>query len=69
MKIMQCSATKQVYNNLNLLYSDKMKKEIKPRNPIARVVSRVHCAKVVPAKKGKGSFRRIKKVEVDGYQG
>ena len=46
-----------------------MKKKLRVRNPIARVVGRVHFAKSIPAKKGKGSFRRIKKVETDGYQG
>lgn len=45
-----------------------MKQEIKNRNPIARVVARVNKPKMIPAKKGKGSFRRVKKVSVDGYQ-
>lgn len=44
-----------------------MKQETKSRNPIARVVGRVCKPKVVPAKKGKGSFRRVKKVSVNGY--
>lgn len=42
-----------------------MKHEIKFRNPIARVVGRVCKPKAVPAKKGKGSFRRVKKVNID----
>lgn len=45
-----------------------MKQEIKTRNPIARAVGRVHKPKVVPAKKGKGSFRRVKKVDIHGHQ-
>ena len=42
-----------------------MKQEIKTRNPIARAVTRVCVAKKIPAKKGKGSFRRLKKVNID----
>lgn len=45
-----------------------MKQKLKSRNPIARAVGRVNKPKVVPAKKGKGSFRRVKKVDTDGYQ-
>ncbi len=50
------------YNILNI-----MKVELKNRNPIARVVGRVHKSKLIPAKKGKGSFRRVKKVIINGY--
>lgn len=42
-----------------------MKRKFKSRNPIARVVGRVCVAKKIPAKKGKGSFRRVKKVNID----
>jgi stalled ribosome alternative rescue factor ArfA len=45
---------------------DIMKKKIKNRNPIARACARVNVAKIIPAKKGKGSYRRVKKVDIHG---
>jgi len=44
-----------------------MEKALKPRNPIARFCARVNTPKRIPAKKGKGSYRRMKKVYTNGY--
>jgi stalled ribosome alternative rescue factor ArfA len=34
------------------------------RNPIAKYCGRINKAKMIPARKGKGSYRRIKRVEI-----
>lgn len=44
----------------------KQRITIKSRNPIARVCYRVNKPQVVAPKKGKGSFKRSNKVDVDG---
>jgi hypothetical protein len=44
-----------------------MEKALKYRNAVARFCGQVNKPKVIPAKKGKGSFRRMKKVSTHGY--
>lgn len=44
-----------------------MTTKLQSRNPIARVVGRVCKPKVVPAKKGRGSYVRRKRVNINGY--